>query len=64
MIVPDFNRTTKHSDNLAVDRRSYAAPALREFGQVGALTQGGTGTVSEFDPESDMCLMVPSLALC
>jgi len=28
-------------------RKPYARPRLREFGQVGKLTQSGTGTMSE-----------------
>ena len=29
------------------ERKSYARPALREFGQVGKLTQAGTGMSAE-----------------
>ena len=32
------------------DRKPYTPPRLREFGPVGALTQGGTGLSSEAGP--------------
>jgi hypothetical protein len=33
-----------------VSGKRYSAPELREFGQVGKLTQAGTGTATEQNP--------------
>ena len=40
-------QSSKNEQLIRGDRRDYVKPCLREFGPVGALTQGGTGQVSE-----------------
>ena len=43
----DIKQTMKKSDTEARTREEYKSPTLKEFGSVGALTQAGTGTMSE-----------------
>jgi hypothetical protein len=42
-----MNDKSKRNEALTVARKPYARPELREFGQVGALTQSGTGDKAE-----------------
>ena len=43
-------RTKNHDAYHKTGRKPYIPPRLREFGPVGALTQGGTGLSSEAGP--------------
>jgi hypothetical protein len=38
---------SKRSEALTSARKPYTQPKLKEFGQVGALTQSGTGNMGE-----------------
>ena len=40
-------QSSRQQQAIRGDRRDYEKPCLREFGPVGALTQAGTGQVSE-----------------
>jgi hypothetical protein len=40
-------QSSRNEQLMRGDRRDYETPRLREFGPVGALTQGGTGQSSE-----------------
>jgi hypothetical protein len=52
--VVDIGQKIQHRDKRSVERATYEAPTLKEFGPVGTLTQGGTGAVIENNP---MCGM-------
>ena len=43
----EINRLETAADERAADAKTYSAPALKVFGPVGALTQGGTNMVGE-----------------
>jgi len=42
-------------DNRLTGRSAYTRPKLREFGPIGALTQAGTGGMSEYMASNMMC---------
>jgi len=41
--MADIERKSRQNDARSADREEYARPKLKVFGQVGALTQSGTG---------------------
>jgi hypothetical protein len=60
-----INRLEKITESQEPVRAGYAPPALREFGPVGLLTQGGSGIDSELMMNGN-CSMNPnaSNAMC
>ena len=45
--MADKKQESPLQDERSVHRVAYAPPTLKEFGAVGALTQGGAGSVAE-----------------
>ena len=47
-----MKQTTEALKKQSANRRQYGRPVLREFGEVGALTQAGSGM---FNEDAPMC---------
>ena len=45
--MADSKQEAKRHDDRLPGRQTYVPPTLKEFGLVGALTQGGAGSVAE-----------------